>query len=340
MEQARLLSMTFVLTALIWASADRLVNDTATVSAVVVPVAADASSNIIVSSGPRQEELEISISGPRRVVETVQNRGGLQIRLPIQEQPTGTAMVSLDDNMVRRELAERWSEFDRLRVLDLKPEAIAVEVDHLISRDVELVARKSTLAYEVEPQLQRNMVKLQLRESQSPPLPAGETMRVDISAEVERLLKEKPFGRSHAMAVQLDARPFGPDAVFMPASVEVTATVRSERGTEEVPTVPVLVAMSFGNLEKSISAVSRDGTPLSLVTQTITVTGAPEAVDRLVRGETRAYGIIQLKEDDIRELGVVKLMTPDYHLPPGIELATEPAPIELKLVSKSNTENQ
>jgi hypothetical protein len=315
-----------------------LVNETATLNAVVVPFAADSSSKIIVASPPRQEEVELTISGPRRVVETVQTRGGLQIRVPIQEQPTGMASVALDENAVRRQLAERWSEFDRLRVLDLKPEEVAVVVDHLIARDVELVARKLTLAYEDEPQLQRAAVRLQLRESQAPELPAGEAMQVDISVEIERQLKERPFGRAHTLLVPLDARPFGPDAVFMPSTVEVTATVRSERRTQEVPTVPVLVAVSFGNLDKSISAVARDGTPLSLVTQTITVAGLPEAVDRLVRGETRAYGIIQLKEDDLRELGVVKLMKPEYHLPPGVELASEPAPIELKLIFASETE--
>jgi hypothetical protein len=103
--------------------------------------------------------------------------------------------------------------------------------------------------------------------------------------------------------------------------------------TQQVPTVPVLVAMSFANLSKSVQAVARDGTPLTLVTQTVTVTGAPDAVARLARGETRAYGIIQLKEEDLETLGTVKLVTPEYHLPRGVELAATPSPIELKLVA-------
>ena len=54
---------------------------------------------------------------------------------------------------------------------------------------------------------------------------------------------------------------------------------------------------------------------------------------------TRAYGIIQLKEDDLEQLGILKLMTPEYHLPRGIELAEEPSPIEFKLIHDSVTEN-
>jgi hypothetical protein len=337
MEQVRLLSMTFVLTALIWASADRLVNNTATINVIAVPVASDPSSNMLVSSQPAQGDLEVTISGPRRVVESVQSRGGFQIRLPIQEQPTGDVSVALEESAIRRELAERWSEFDRLRVLDVKPKALPVSVDHIVTRDVELVARKLALAYEVEPQLQRSAVKLQLREKEAKTRGLGDAVQIEVGPDIERILKERPFGRTHTIAAPLDAQAFGTDAKFTPATVDVTATVRAERRTQEVPTVPVLVAVSFGNLEKSISAVARDGTPLTLVTQTITVTGVPEAVERLARGETRAYGIVQLKEDDLRELGVVKLMTPDYHLPKGVDLAAEPVPIELKLIHKNDT---
>jgi hypothetical protein len=53
---------------------------------------------------------------------------------------------------------------------------------------------------------------------------------------------------------------------------------------------------------------------------------------RLVRGETRAHGIIQLKEDDLQQMGVLKLAIPEYHLPKGLDLAAEPPPIEFQLI--------
>jgi len=83
--------------------------------------------------------------------------------------------------------------------------------------------------------------------------------------------------------------------------------------------------------------VARDGSPLSLVTQTVTVSGATEDVQRLVRGETRAYGVIQLKEDDLQQMGVLKVATPEYHLPKGVELAEEPSPIEFQLIPVTGT---
>jgi hypothetical protein len=72
----------------------------------------------------------------------------------------------------------------------------------------------------------------------------------------------------------------------------------------------------------------------------IAVGGAPEDVSRLSRGETRAYGVIQIKEDDLAELGVLKLATPEYHLPKGVELAEPPPPIEFQLISRKSNEQK
>ena len=58
---------------------------------------------------------------------------------------------------------------------------------------------------------------------------------------------------------------------------------------------------------------------------------------RLVRGETRAYGVIQLKEDDLQQMGVLKLAVPEYHLPKGIDLAAEPPSIEFQLIIVTDT---
>jgi hypothetical protein len=114
--------------------------------------------------------------------------------------------------------------------------------------------------------------------------------------------------------------------------------VRADRTTEEIPTVPIKLVVTFANLAKPYRAVARDGTTLTLVTQTVKVAGPTEDVSRLLRGETRAYGFIQLKEADLEVLGVFKAWTPAFHLPPNIELAEPPEPIEFKLIYAIRTE--
>ncbi len=84
-------------------------------------------------------------------------------------------------------------------------------------------------------------------------------------------------------------------------------------------------------MPRAVRSVARDGTPLTLVTQTIEVAGPVESVNKLVTGETRAYGFIQLKQADLDQLGVVKAWMPEFRLPPGITLAQPPKPVEFQL---------
>jgi hypothetical protein len=174
---------------------------------------------------------------------------------------------------------------------------------------------------------------VRLRESHLNTLPPGQALQIPIGPELERLLKDHPPGKSAVVPVSLDVRRFGPDATITPNSVEVTATLQAQRTTVQISTVPVLFAVSSGNLEKQCRVVTRDGEPLPLVTQGITVTGEREAVAKLQQGDTRAYGIIQLKQEDLETIGALKLVTPEFRLPKGVELAEEPQPIEFKLVS-------
>ncbi len=339
MVQVRLLSMTVILTALIWISADRIVNESAILKVAVVLTPAQPQTGMILQTQGLRNSLDVTVSGARRVVEAVRGREGLQVKVPVLEQLTGPGVVAISEEIVQRELAQRWSEFETLRILGVQPQEIPVLVDHMVARDVEISAKKLTLAYEVEPQLQPPSVRLRLRESRTSDLPSGQPISLEISPEIERALKEKPFGKSQTLSIALDPKDFGPDAVFTPRSIEVTATVRAERAVQQIPTVPILVAVIVGNLSRSVEAVARDGSPLSLITQTISVTGTPEAIARLASGQTRVYGIIHLKEEDLENLDVVKLVTPEFHLPRDVELTGNPQPIELKLVESTSRDD-
>jgi hypothetical protein len=160
--------------------------------------------------------------------------------------------------------------------------------------------------------------------------PGGQLPPMDVSAAAEKLLADQPVGQNVVVRVPLDALAYGPDAALSPSAVDVRCTITAARSTAEIPTVPILLAVSFNNLGRPVRAVGRNQG--ELVTQTIKVTGPAEDVARLLRGETRAYGVIHLKDEHLAELDVFKPFTPDFQLPLGVELATKPRPIELKLV--------
>ncbi len=327
--------MTVVLTVLIWVSADSLVNEAASmrVSLEVLPPLTNP--DMLIETDAETTSCEMEISGPRKIIDDVQAQAPLLVRLRIPERPTGRAAIPLEE-MLKKSMAEQWHEFRKLSITSVEPEVLHVNVDHMVTKDVEVVAGRLTLAYDMEPQLPRTPVSVRMRESHYNTLPPGQRLQIDIGPDIERLLKEQPAGKSVTIPVTLDARQFGPDAVVTPNACEITATVQAQRSTAQIPTVPILLAVSFANLERTFRPATRDGSPLSLVTQTITVAGLTEDVQRLQRGETRVYGIIQLKQEDLEALDVLKLVTPEYHLPKGIELADEPTPIEFKLIYVTN----
>ncbi len=339
MEQVRLLSMTAILTALIWAAADSLVTEAVSVNVTFDVVPAAGASDMLLEMSTPAKAFEVQISGPRKIVESVRQQAPLHVRFPVSDRlATGPDRIWLDRAVLKRVLAEQVSEFRKLTVVSVRPDTLPITVDHWVTRDVDIVFKRLNLAYDVEPQLSRTSTAVRMRESRLTQLPTGQPLQLDVSADVERLLQEQPAGESVVIPLTLDGRAFGPDAELTPGTLEVTATVKAQRKTAQIPTVPILVAVSFANLEKPYRAVSPDQDPLTLVTQTITVTGPTDEVTRLERGTTRAFGIIHLKEADLEQLGVLKLMTPEYHLPPGIELAADPSPIQFKLIKASITD--
>ncbi|MBI4719266.1 MAG: hypothetical protein HY763_15825 [Planctomycetes bacterium] len=341
MEQLKLLAMTVVLTLLIWAGADTLVNETASVrvSFEVMPL---AESDLLMDLTPaaKSQLFELRVVGPRRVVEEFQAREPLTVRLRLgHEGDIGPTTIALEKNMVKGAIAEQWGDFRKLSVLSVAPSSLPVVVDRLISADVDLALKSLTLAYDDAPQLKRSVTTVRLRESRyNEMMRGGVPPQIDLSAEVERLLRGKPTGQTTTVSVAIDPRAFGPEAAANPSSVEVTAAVKSQRMTAEIPTVPIKTVLSFANLAQPVYAVARDGTRLTLVTQTIRVTGPTDEVAKLVRGETRAFGFIQLKEADLQEVGAYRAWTPEFQLPQNIELVEEPQPIEFKLTMSPATD--
>lgn len=336
-EQVKLLSMTAILTLLIWASADSLVNDVMTVR-VTFDVVPRSNPDMIVELDPQADAQawEMQISGPRKILEDIHDREPLHLRLKIGDRPIGPAMIPLTREQLKRELVGQGNEFRRITVLSVKPANLAIVVDRMIQGNFDVVMNRLTLAYDNEPQLRRTTAAARLRESLYVSLPrTGKRPQIDISAEVERLLRSKPPGENVTFQVTLDVTPLGPGAVLSPAQIEGSATVKAQRSTVDIPTVPIKPVLSFANLGHPYQAVAADGVPLTLVTQTIRVTGPTDDVMKLRRGETRAFGFVQLKEADLQQLGVLRAWTPELRLPPRIQLAQPPQSIEFKLVDRS-----
>ena len=210
----------------------------------------------------------------------------------------------------------------------------------MVTKELDITFNRLSLPYDEEPSSKVLFSTLRIRARRFEQLLSERQNQLDISGEVERLLRNKPRGESASVTVALDSRIFGPNATLTPNRVEVDAIVKADRAEAKIPTVPIKLVVSFSNLPKRFEAVARDGISMTLVTQTIEVEGPAEEIERLVRGETRAYGFIQLKQADLEELGVYKAWLPEFYLPAGISMKRSPKPIEFKLVPPSVAETE
>jgi|GEM_PF-1204048 len=333
MEQVKLLSMTGLLTLLIWAGADSLVNEVVSLR-VALRIAPESNPDLLIDldseSGTRL--IQIQVSGPRKIIAELREHEPLSATLRIGDKPTGSNTLVLDRDTLKGALRADWKAFDRLSVLSVEPPTITVIADHMVSRELDLVLNQLTLAYDKAPKPAHLFTTLRVRESRLAALPRADLQsRIDISREVEQLLRGKPSGENVTVTVLLDSRVYGSDATLSPNQIDVEAVVKSDRVEARVPTVPIKLVVSFANLPKSFQAVDKDDNAMTLVTQTIEVVGPAEDVARLVSGETRAYGFIQLKQSDLEQLDVVRAWTPEFYLPPGITPAQPPQPVEFKL---------
>jgi hypothetical protein len=329
MEQAKLLSLTGVLTLVIWITADSLVNETVSVPVRFELLPPASAPGMIVEPGPQAGTHQLMIAAPRKLADQIQAAAPLTIRLNIQEQPAGPATIT-----VKELLRDQWREFPKASIIDVQPSTTDAMIDRMVSTEVNLTFQRPTLNYESAPQINPPTVKVTLRQGQLNKIALnGRLAQIDLSTAAEQLLRDQPTGNRVSVLLALDAHPYGRGASIEPSTVEVTAALTIQRTTAKVDTVPILVGTSFASFNKEFKAVVRDGS--ELVTRSIMVTGPTDAVARLVRGDTRAYGVIQLKEQHFADLDVFKPFSPDFRLPDGIKLAEEPQPIEMKLVQRS-----
>lgn len=331
MEHLKLLSITLVLTVLIWITADSLVNETATVGVEFSVVPAPGNPDMVVTSTERSLSHQVQLSGPRKVIAQVQAASPLAVRIQVPDKPTGDGSIDLKIAM-----ENQWKEYPKLNVLSVVPPELLIKVDHMVTRELRLeVKEQLALQYDVRPQLDRSTILLRMPESHFADFQAsGRPLRV--SVDPERVLEEQPRGQAVEVPLTLVPSEWGfpEEAALLPATVTVSATVKADRVTREIGTVPILLATSFANFGTPLRAVPPDGG--ILVTRTITVTGPARLVERMIRGE-RPVGIVRLKEEHLERPGVQQSFIPEFHLPPGVELAQDPQPVVFTLSPASGT---
>lgn len=327
MEQIKLLTMTGALTILIWATADSLVNESATIRASVHVSASPANPGMIVETVEGDPAtMMIEVAGERKLIARVQADPEPTVQLHLPYLSGGRHTLSTQEY-----IESQWRTYPNLTVLTVKPPRIDVVVDHFVTEEaVVRIRRATTLAYDAAPQLEQQTVRVTLRQSALEKARAqGRSLQFEVDP--EPALAGQPPGQRARVAIPLVVDPelFGPDASVQPGEVFVQATVAARRTTTTIPSCPVVISVAVANFGKPFHAADDNGR-ISLLTRAITVRGPTEAVDRLTRGPP-PRGEVFLTDEDLRSWDAPRTLVPEFRLPPGVELV-EVEPVRFRLV--------
>lgn len=324
-NRIKLLLMTLVLTVLIWATADSLVNEQINVKA-ELKLLPELGSSMLVEQPQDTGPLELELFGPRRVIDSLP----IPLEIDIRLFSRAPGRYELD---LRELLLDRWDDYPRLAIGQVTPGKTLVVIDQLVEADVRLILVDEGGAYQVAPRLDRDTVKVRMRQSVlDDKRERGETLSLEINA--ARSLRDQPTGKQVTVEVPISPDPaiFGTDCEVLTRTVRLSATLTSDRREGTISTCPIQVAVSFANFGKPFKLFDDKGEQVTLLTRTIRVEGPSQTVAALLAGD-RPVGIIRLKGADFDQPGVLRPFPIEFQLPQGVRFVpgSEPEPVRLRL---------
>ncbi|MCG3129283.1 MAG: hypothetical protein FLDDKLPJ_00008 [Phycisphaerae bacterium] len=334
MNQVKLLSTTAILAALIWMTADQLQVVTVGLDVALRFEAREPDSGMVIrpldSSAP---PFKVVVSGPRRAVAAVQEAQNLAMTLHVKERPT--AMEDRIEDLAGL-LREEGGPLRNLLILSVDPPEALVSVDRWVDQEVSVEIRKPlNLAYTELPKLERDKVRVRMWESQLQALRGRGSLPV-IMIDVEAELSRNRRGERVEVRVPVNAAAlFGREATSEPDRVKVEATLAPEQlARKKLDAVAIRPCLGFEYLGRRMEVVLADGA--TIVTRRIEVEGTADAIAAIdaVLSESRIYGVINLREEDIKNrIGQELSIVPDIILPEGLKLVRPPDPVRLTIVT-------
>lgn len=325
-NQVKLLSVTAFLTLLIWVAADQLQVVSATVNVSLRFEPRDAESAMVVRLAGA-EPFEVVVSGPRRAVQPFEDMQTMPLTLRLADRPTNPREPIAD---LLALLREEPGPLKDLVIESVHPAEAVVAVDRWIEVDVPVaIAQPMRLAYEIPPELESSTVKVRLWESRLKEL-GGRIPPIDLP--LEKNLAELREGGDFSVRVSVPLEGFGEGAASEPRAVKVTGRLAAQKlETRELGLVAIRACVGFDYLNRRVSfEVESGGT---VATRKITVQGTPEALRKLA--QTPAYGVLNLREEEMKRVGEDQFIQPDFFLPEGVTMVGKPDPVKLRIVSIS-----
>lgn len=277
---------------------------------------------------PDDADLTVRIVGPRKRLDDL-GRFSDPIRLPIEVSETGEHVVNL-----RQRLAELREPFVGLTIDSVSPSTLRVVVDRYVTHSVPVELEQGSLGLEEVLRVEPATVTVKIRQRHWQEI-AGRNPKFVIPS-IEARLRGRPEGELIEESVFLDSTLLGKPVVPEPNRVLVRGKLLRQLATESLPAVNVGFFFTRPQLFNDYMLDFPD--PDIVLTQTITVRGPRDSLDRLLRGDPRVVGIIMVTRDDIATGDEFRTVVPTFHLPPEVELVDRPAPVEFRLLPREHAD--
>lgn len=323
MEQLKLVSVTVVLTLLIWTTAHQLVSETAEIEVIIRPAPTGGGAVRVETDPPGLDHFRLTVTGPKRVVDRVRDlvraRELPPLSVTVPDHLEGPQTVDMHEALSRAH-----DQLLGLRIDKVDPPEVKVIIDHLQTVTMPVHLDGGLLECDVPPQAEPAEVAVTLPSSV---LDRLAVRRVPLA--VEGLLRDKPEGEPLEIpGVPLAAKLGGAQVSIDPPTVTVRATLRKRSKTGTIMAVPITIQASVETFNR-FRVETRDGR--TLISRAITVQGAPAVVDALVAGRTAVTGRIVVTGDTAAQAGQFIELQPVFDLPPEVRLGSPVAPVELRL---------
>ena len=328
MQHIQLIVSTVVLTLLIWVAADQSLTDSAEIHITVVPVIREGTAMLVDLAHPDDGDLTVRVVGPRKRLDDL-GRFSDPIPLPIEASETGEHVVNL-----RRRLAELREPFVGLTIDSVTPSTLRVVVDRYVTQAVPVELEQGSLGLEEVLRVEPATVTVRIRERHWQEI-AGRSPKFVIPS-IEARLRGRPEGERIEESVFLDSTLLGKPVDPEPNRVLVRGKLLRQLATVSLKAVNVGFFATRPQLWNDYRLDFPD--PDIVLTQTITVRGPRDALDRLLRGDPRVEGIIMVTGADTAGGEEFRTVVPTFHLPPEVELVDRPAPVEFRLLSRDRAD--
>jgi len=320
MEQVRLIGLTAALSFLIWIVADYSLSDTVQLQLQIEPYASAREIHVDVPDDA-QRVFEAVVTGKRAVIATLKSRQPLLVRVPVTNRSSGEHELN-----IKEALATAEGELAEIIVQDVNPRELPILVDRDMTVSLPVFVRPGTLDYDGPIVVDPTEVNVTVSELEYAQIPAADRRVV---LDPDEYLRTARRGELQSQSVPLKSVVGGYGVQLDPDFVTVKFKLAEQLNEMTISAVPIIAQASLDIFNRFRVDVRESG---AIVTRSIKIRGRNDVLERIRTNAVRVSGVINLTSADKADLDKYRYQKPQFNLPEGVELISDPEPIEFRLV--------